>query len=263
MSITTADGLIAGYSSAQRVPFTKASITTTSGNIYTLLNVSGQPGTGSLSIGNTTTGAIPDNTLSGAYPFTNPGSGNSYLARMTVMSSTTGTLVLYDRVWHGGSYSFANGTISSSTTTAVTRPDSTGANLELWAEINTVMSATACTLTVTYTNQAGTTGQSATCTLSASTPTQRMQPFALASGDTGIRQITNIAGSAAPTGSFNLVILRRIAEVGIANTYVATDLDLNELAMPQITNSSCLCMMWCAGGSSSGTILGSATVIQG
>lgn len=261
MAITTMDGLVAALP-GQLLAFTKASVTSVAGAWASLWAAAGQPGAGSLSIGNTTTGVIPTDATTGAFPFTNPVSGNSYLARAQAASSSVGTLILYDRLWHGGSYSSVNGTISSSTTTAIDR-GSTGAGAELWAEINGALSATATTITVTYVNQDGTGSRTATVTLPASAIASRMFPFALQAGDTGIRQITNIAGSAAPTGTFNLVILRREAEIPIALAGVAGGFDFAQLGLPQIINDACLAMMMHTNGTGTGTLSGSAQLVQG
>jgi hypothetical protein len=262
MAITTLDQLVAAFP-GQLLAFTKASVASVAGAFISLWAAAGQPGAGSLAIGNTTTGVIPTDATAGAFPFSNPGGGNlSYLARAVVAAATTGTLVWYDRLWHGGSYTPANGNISTTTTTAIDR-DSTGAGAELWAEINTGLSAVALTLTVTYVNQAGTGGRTATCAIPASAIASRMFPFVLQAGDSGIRQITNIAGNAAPTGSFNLVILRRLAELPVAAAAVATSQDYAALGLPRVYDDACIAAFMNTNTTSSGALSGSLSLVQG
>lgn len=262
MALTTLDQLVAAMP-GQALPFTKASVTSVAGAYISLWAAAGLPGAGSLSVGNTTTGVIPDVNTNGSFTFVNPSGGNlSYLAKCVATSSSVGTITIYDRVWHGGSYTSVNGAISANTTTAVTRPSS-GVALELWAEIATALSATATTITATYVNQAGTGSRSATVTLPASAIASRMFPFALQAGDTGIRQITNLAGSAAPTGTFNVVILRRLIDIPIAIAGVSQVLDFGQLGLPQVLDSSCLAMMMTTNTTSSGTLSGAMSLVQG
>ncbi|MDX2138337.1 MAG: hypothetical protein SF123_09610 [Chloroflexota bacterium] len=263
MAITTRDGLIAALSAKQLLACTKASIAGATGGYTSLLAAAGQPGAGSLSIGNTTSGVIPDDTLAGAFPFTNPTGGNkSYLARVSFAVSVVGTLIIYDRLWHAGSFTAVNGNINTNGSAALTRYTD-GANVELWAEINTGLNATPVTLTATYTDQGGNNNQSATVVIPASAVSARMFPFQLAAGDTGVRSIQNLAGSAAPTGNFNLVLLRRIAEIPMGLAGVASVLDFAQLGMPEVVNDACLCMMINTNTANTGTLSGSMDLIQG
>lgn len=262
MPFSTINALIAALP-GQRMAFTKATVTSVAGAWSSLWGAGGMPGAGALSIGNTTTGLIPTDATAGAFPFTNPvAPAQSHIGRCAASSSSVGTVTIYDRVWHGGSYTSANGTISANTTTAVDRP-ADGGELELWAEIATALSATATTITVTYVNQDGVGSRTATVTLLASSIASRMYPFVLQAGDTGIRQITNIAGSAAPTGTFNLVILRRLAEIPIALAAVAGQFDFGQLGMPRIYDDSCLALMMHTNTTSTGALSGSFDIVQG
>jgi len=263
VSITTMSQLVAAFP-GQYLPFTKAAITGVAGAFTSLWTAAGLPGAGAASVGNNTTGLIPTSTTAGAFTFTNPAGGGvlSYLGRIRAASSSVGTLLLADRVWHGGAYTSVNGSISATTTTAVDR-DSTGAAVELWAEIATALSATATTITVTYINQAGTTGRTATVVLPASAIAARMFPFALQAGDTGVRQITAISGSAAPTGTFNLVMLRRVADVPLAVAGVSGGSDFAALGMPQVFDNACVFMLMNTNSTSTGTLSGSAALVQG
>ena len=261
MAILTGDNLIAGLLE-QIAAFNKQSITTVAGGYFSLWDVAGQPGAGSLSIGNTTVGVIPTDATAGAFPFANPGSGNSYLAMARAASSVVGSLILYDRLHHSGSYTSVNGNINTTSQTAIDR-GSGGEGVELWAEINSALSATATTITVTYTDQDGNTGNSATCTLPASAIARRMFPFALAAGDSGIRSIQNVAGSAAPTGTFNLVLLRRLADIPMPIVGVAGILNAFALGLPRVYNDACIAMMVNSNSTTSGTIAGSFKLAQG
>lgn len=261
MAILDVDAFIAGLLEPV-CGFNKQSITTVAGGYFSLWDAPGQPGAGSLSIGNTTTGVIPTDATAGAFPFTNPSSGNSYLARAAASLASVGSLILYDRLHHSGSYTSVNGNINTTDMTAIDR-GSDGAGVEVWAEINSALSAVATTITITYTNQDGTAGRTGSVTLPASAITRRMFPFALQSGDTGVRSIENIAGSAAPTGTFNIVMLRSLAEIAVSLAGVAGKANFVELGMPRIYNDACIAMMYVANTTTSGQIKGSFKMAQG
>lgn len=262
MAITSTDLLLAGL--VEKIfPFNKSSITTVGGAFYTLWNATGIPGAGSLSIGNTGAGDIPTDATDGAWPFTNPGGGVlTYLARLFAGSSIAGNLYLIDRCWHAGSFSFSNGTINATDSTPVDRPAS-GDGVEMWCEINTALSAVACTLTATYVNQNGTGSRTATCVVPASAITARMFPFVLQAGDVGVQQITNLSGSAAPTGSFNMVLLRKLGLIGMPAVGVGSGINPFTGGMPRIYDDSCLALMGLASTTTSGNADGHFRIAQG
>ena len=261
MAITTLTGLRTALP-GQTKTFMKANLTTAAGLWASLWGQGNEPAAGSLSIGNTTTGVIPTAATAGAFSFVNPASGNSYLAQAVANGSNVGTLVVYDRLWHAGSFTPASGTINATDSTPIDR-GSNGGGAELWCEINSALSATAITLTALYTDQDGNTGNSATCAVPASAIAGRMMPFALASGDTGIRSVEDLSGSAAPTGSFNLVILRRLLEIPLAAPAIPNVAEWLDTALARIYDNACIAMMVMASSTSTGAISGKLNIAQG
>lgn len=76
----------------------------------------------------------------------------------------------------------------------------------VFAVVTAVITATTPTITITYTDQGGTTGQTATLVLPTNPAVNTcffVNPH-LASGDTGIREITNITKSAGTAGTLTL-----------------------------------------------------------
>jgi hypothetical protein len=253
MTISTVDQLVASTKLPLMVYKNVTLPTVAAGNFYSYWAAGPVPSPGSFSVGNTTTGVIPTQATTGAVTeFVDPTGGQSgYLAFLGCSSTATGINTIYDRVWHAGSFTPTSGVIAGVTGTAVTRP-ANGVGVELWAEINTALSASAHTLTVTYTNQAGTPGQTATCALAASATSGRMFKFTLAAGDSGVQQVTGLSGSAAPpTGSYNLVLMRRIAAIP-TNTQAA---NWAELALPQLYAASCLFVQFYATAGASPNIV--------
>ena len=91
----------------------------------------------------------------------------------------------------------------------------------------------ALTVTVTYTNELGVTGRS---TGAFATPAgagaSRLFQMPLQAGDSGVQQITNVTGTVATVGTFNVLILRPIwsGRVRSANDGGSHGLDLTGLA---------------------------------
>ena len=69
------------------------------------------------------------------------------------------------------------------------------------AEVTVALSAAIVTLTMTYTNQSGAAGHTATCTFAASDVIGTKRPFILQAGDFGVKAITAMSRSAAVTGT--------------------------------------------------------------
>ncbi len=260
MAITTMAALRAA-SPGQEGQFSKNGATAVSGGFHSTFFLTTTPAAGA-SIANATTGVIPTSATLGAVPFVNPPSGNSYLLRMQASSQQLGTVVMADRVWHAGPYTSVNGSISASTTTAVDR-DSTGYGVELWCEIASGLSAVATTLTATYVNQNGTGGRTATCVVPASAILGRMLPFVLQAGDVGIRQITALSGTGAPTGTFNLVMLRKIAQVAFLSINKTFAISWEDVGLQRIYDNACLFFYKFCGAGNSGFVGGTFNIVQG
>lgn len=221
--------------------------------------------------GASTTWTVPTNASAGAYPFVNPASGNSYLARVTMANGGTSntTMVLYDRLAHTGAITPAAST-QALTTTPLTRPDANGAGVELWWEWITASGATPSDFTCSYTNQSGTAAQT-TNALAGQTSSSAggMQQFTLPAGDSGIRTVESFTGTGAIGGTGMLVLLRRVAVIlnqgtsnmpttgfGLVNVG-----DAIGLGMPQIYDSACL--VWMSTGTTSIHLRGSLDIISG
>lgn len=241
MAITTLDGLIGGTKGAGHVwkNATKPAVAAGFWASYWAAGVI--PAAGTLAVGNTTTGVIPTEATTGAMAFSDPSGGAiSYVMGATILSTVSGTVMLYDRCWHGGAYTPTSGAYAGATGTTLDRP-ADGAGTEIWAEIVTALSAAAHTVTITYDDQ-GNNSSSGSVVLAASSPIARMYPATLASGDSGAQHITALSGSATPpTGTFNMLIIRPIIRVGvIAN--VPLRLGIPECGLRPLYANSCLAL---------------------
>lgn len=226
MAITTLDGLIAA--AKQVVPWTKtASVTTVAAQPSTYWDVAGNPGAGTIAIGNTTTGVVPTGST-GGFPalFTFGGGATGYLNSVGYTNSVASRVTLYDRIWHAGSFpATPTGTTSLTTTFADYSgrlPGGSAHGVEAFLEINVQLAASAVTIQLGYTNSDGVGSRLSVATASLSGfVTRRLVPIQLQAGDRGIQKIDSyiIGGTAAATGSINLVLARRLwtGRVNIAN----------------------------------------------
>jgi hypothetical protein len=274
MAITTMDGLAAAVAASQDMVLQKASaLTSVAAFWYSLFAETGNPAAGSLSIGNTSAGVVPtDNTAGAAVINAFTGANIGYLAAVRASATATQTLVLYDRVYHAGSFA----TTPTGTTTLSAQPSFSGrvqngtdfGGCEIWLEINTVIAASAVTIQVGYQDGTGAGGAAQTTVVTASLsayPTKRMIQLPLANG-TGVQRINSfiVGGTAAATGSINVVVLRRLATIPImvANLNSA-NLDFFALGGQVVFADSCLCLMSLATGAALGNIVGDCQIING
>jgi hypothetical protein len=123
-------------------------------------------------------------------------------------------------------------------------------------------------VTCSYTNSAGTSGRTATLDTNLSNvPARRLLPFRLAAGDTGVRSVQSVTIATAGVGTFNLVLLRRLATAYMPGTNgQASDLAAGALAlgMPKLYSDSCLALMAIATSSTAnGTLHTHYTIARG
>jgi hypothetical protein len=216
MAISTGDQYIA--SSKQVIPYTKTgAVTTIAATRFATLQAAGFPGAGTLPSTGTPAGggALFTSSSSGMPTINSFGSGaTGYLSRVQYTSSVAARLEIVDKIWG------VVPTLTALATTTVTSPVSYTSRipggtdysgLRMYVEITTTMAASATTLQVTYTNQAGATGKASGTTASLSGFTAgRWVELPLATGDTGVQAITavTVGGATNASGAANIIIVR-------------------------------------------------------
>lgn len=242
----------------------KNSLTTVAGLYSSLWLAAGWPAAGAAP----TSAAVPTQALAGCWAPNEvdpPASHTSRLLHDSLIQVTSyGTYMLADRLGHMGGLS---GTVTTAQTVSVvlTTPSSNarcasnGSDVSWWLEWYTATGATGVTATITYTNQSGTSGQTTTVSVPASTPAGRMLPInVLASGDTSIQSIQSVTLSATTgtAGNFGVTALKTLdtfygayqaAGMGIVH-------DFATCGMPQVGTGACL-FFYCLPQSSSSGIL--------
>jgi hypothetical protein len=273
VAITTMDQLTSALAAAvglnNKPGYNKSALAGTFavGQLVSLWTAVGNPGAGAAQ--GTAAGAVPTSATAGALPFVNPASGLSYAGRAAAAADIIGTLILYDRLVHTSTLSGTVTTAQPVASAALTRPDANGANTELFLEVYSALGATpAAAATMSYTNQAGTAGQTTPAfAVPASAPAGLLIPIPLASGDSGVRAVASVTLGTSTTaaGNFGITIARRICELPVSAANVATLYDAFQVGLAQIYNSACL---WAAFLIASGTAApnirtASATIAQG
>lgn len=243
MTISTLDQAIAGMQSP-RFLAKAVTATTVAGRLQSLWPLAGNPGAGAYD--NTLNGVALTSPVNGQIPRTNPVGGNlAYLARFQVANTNAGTLLLVDRLWHNGGI-----TITSTSAQAITSPawptrdasgTSDGDGVLLGVEVSAATGAGTPTISVGYTNQAGTAGRVGTniVATTASATIGGFYAIGLQAGDTGVRSVQSLTLSATWTsGTINLVAYRVLASLELPGGAFTNAIDALTGGMPRIFDGS-------------------------
>lgn len=250
MAITTLDQVVAGF--RPPIQIAKAvTATLVAGRPASLWSLAGAPGAGSFDT--TLNGVVLSSSsalVNGQIPHYDPASVNAYLARLSARATQPGTLMLLDRLWHNGGYTITSTSAQNSTTpTWPSRcptsgiddtPTTTGLGVMLALEISAAAGAAAPTITVGYTNQAGTASRTGVNVLAtANSPAIGATYFiGLQSGDTGVRSVQSLTLSASwVSGTMNLVAYRLLAELEVLGLTPAA-IDAITGCLPRLYNGT-------------------------
>lgn len=257
MAITSGDGYIAA--SKQIVPYTKTASTTSIANtMFGVFDKAGNPGAGTLAFTTALTGAVPTDATAG-YPALNAfgGSATGYLTRVQYASTVVQRLYLWDVLWGINVPTTPAApttyTISGASSYLGRCPSGHGYGCRIFLNISTAVAASAVTITVNYTNSAGTasrtTGASGALT---SFTANRFVEMPLQAGDSGVDSIQSVVvgGTAAATGAVNVIVMRPLwtNRVPVANGGGADGIDMT--GMPIVYADSAL-MLTCTPDSTS------------
>lgn len=241
MAITTLDGALAGMQAP--VGFAKAVTgTMVAGRPWSTWALAGNPGAGSF---DTTLAGVAlsssSSLVNGQLRHVNPGSGNAYLAGLSATATQAGLLLLCDRLWHNGGFTITQATaqtVNSATWPARDIAGSTnGDGVFLGLEISSGAGAAAPTITVGYTNQAGTSSRTATNSFAtANSPAAgSFFPIGLQAGDTGVRSVQTLTLSVSwVSGTMNLVAYRVLAALPLAGAFIPNAIDALTGGLPRL-----------------------------
>lgn len=196
--------------------------------------------------------AAPTRATEGALPFTNPGGGRTkyFLGGFPVATGGGGGLItLYDRLLHISGFSGTN-TGAQNVGGSLTR-NTSGLGNQIWIEINTQIGATATTITASYTDQDGNSGQTTPAVAIGGTglrEAERMIPLTLADGDTGVQAVASVtlAATTGTVGDFGVVVARPLATWAAPGSGTGQPIDhiSGVPGLRQIDSDACLAVMF-------------------
>jgi hypothetical protein len=238
------------------------------GRMASLWRYDGMPGGGAIP----TTGAIPTRTTQGALPYTAAGGGREKFAlTVGLASSVAGVFTLYDRLFHIGGLSgtvTTAQTVQGSTPTPALTRNTGGVGNVVFVEIYTQIGNTAQTITMNYTNQAGTTGRISTAVAiggSNNREATRVIMLPLQGSDTGVRAVESVtlSGSTAIAGEFGVIIARPFPILAVATAGMAVIRDWTTgLPMPPDVNDMCLSLLFFPASAAAPDIYGGFSFVE-
>jgi hypothetical protein len=264
MAIQSVDNIVSSISAGKTAiqPYNKitGAAAYTAGRWYNTFTLGGTPVAGSYSGTALNAVQMTDATTGSIYHGGNVSTDIKHLLNTElVTSAATGVpafLMLVDFLMYYPTISM-NSATAQTLVNGVSLPRYTDGNgVRAFLEITATSGATAHNVALTYTDQAGNTGNAlgatTACTASAIVPhithsgtaANNYGPFLpLAAGDTGIRSAQSITISAASgAGTAALVLCKPLATIPLSTVSVATGRDFlfNMPSLPQIVDGACL-----------------------
>lgn len=192
----------------------KASITTVASSMWSLWAAAGEPGPGTFG-GTALAARAVNGDTAGAVRFTNPVAPDTLHMLAAWLSSTVaaGTLHLIDRLLDYPGVSCTSTTLQTMDNTVTIPRYTTGAGVQMFAEVTTALGATPQTLTITYVDQDGNAGAVTTLSPVVSSAANRIPQAGFfiprAAGDSGVRSITSVQfGGSMGAGVLNMTLCR-------------------------------------------------------
>lgn len=256
MAITTHDLWVAA--AKQRVVWKKTATRTTVANRwFSMFELAGNPGAGTLAVGNTANGLVHTD-ATGGYPTINAfgGGATGYLGRFEQFNTVISRLRLYDRVFSAGAYAFnANVNLATQPSFLGRIPGglaaSTAGCTEIWVEQVTAATGNQA-VNVTYNDELGGSSTTGAVGIGAAPTVGSMWQLPLAAGDKGVSQINNVTGSVATVGTFNVHVMRPLSDIRIPVANAGEVWDYLRTGMPIVYADSALFIMVMADSTSSG-----------
>lgn len=267
MAITTLDGVLAGM--LPPVTFAKAATPTlVAGRPHSLFYLAGMPGAAAAPTPGLSGAALTS--YAGQLPFSNPPSGNSYLARLQAQATIAGTLILADRLWHNSGLSLTSTTAQTINSVAWPARDANGTSdgeqVMIGLEVTNATGAGTPTFTMSYTNQDGVAGKTGTGILTgvATSAIGAFYPMGLAAGDRGVRSIQTFTLSATWTsGAASLVAYRELARLELTAANVPAAIDAVTSGFPRLFNDTVPFLIFVPSTTTASNISGQMVITQG
>lgn len=226
MTITTENGIAAGIyppitffkSMSSLATNNPAAIGLISATGYPTVFAPATPGLAGATVDGTTS------TLGGTFPFSNAGSGVTYISKLQAFHGAANFYSgFFDLLWYNTGIAIA--TTTGQTINSVTLPardsggttNGVGVTAWLYCAVATTNAGAITNTTITYTNSANTGSRTGTIGLTgwpATATAGTFIPFTLQAGDYGIRSIQTLTlGTSYVTGTVNLILARHLTSM--------------------------------------------------
>ncbi len=215
------------------------------------------------------TAVVPTRATAGALGQFNS-TGTQRLIQAVMSAALGSAIIIADRLSHQGGLS---GTVATAQTTnlptaALTRYTS-GVGVFAAVEIYTAIGTAAATFTVSYTNQAGTSGRTSIATSIGQAnynTALRVLLIPLQSGDTGVRSVESLtlSGSTGTAGNFGITLFKPLfvmPVVDVGSLQLLFD-GLQMGLMPIIENDACLFFLASGATSNLGVLMQSLRIAE-
>jgi len=255
MAILTLDNYIAAKKQVQ-VFYKSASATTLAAVMgYTLFDLAGNPGAGTLNVGNTANGLVHTDDITG-YPIINAfdSGAKGYLSKVEFSAPVAMRLVLYDRLFVAGAYAYNADIILASQPSFASRvPNGNDfKGLELWVETVTAFTGTP-SFQINYKDQDNLDGDTGVIAAPAALTIRRCFQLPLASGDNGVQRVDRVRCTVATVGTFNVMVLRPLWTGRVVMANFGDVHDLLRTGLIEIFADSALYVLVAADSTSSST----------
>lgn len=256
MAITTLDGYVAA--SKQVIEwFRSASRTTIAAAWFSIIDLAGQPGGGTLAGTSQAAGVVPDDTVTG-FPALNAfgggGANIGYLTRFNFGNNIACRIGLWDCLFKAGAYAGTGvaQTLAAQPSYSGRIPGADYTGTELWIECVVALAAT-LTVTVTYTNDQGVAARTTGAfSVGGALTVGRAIQLPLQAGDAGIQKIESVTATGAASGTFNVLVLRPLAGGRVVVAGGGDAYDLLRTGMPQVFATTAFYAMVAPDSTSSG-----------
>lgn len=267
MAITTLDGIIAGMQPAEEILKIGGTMEA-AGIMHSHFYSAGRPGPAVAPSPGVAGEALT--TYAGQIPFSNPVSGNSYLARFTINASLIGGYMLVDRLWHNSGLVMTTTTEQAVNSVAFPARDrvgsANGAGVMVGIEVSTASgnSGAVTTISMRYLNQDGVEKVATIPSFPATAAIGTFVPFTLAAGDTGVRQVLAITlGTSLVSGGIHLVAYRVLTSVDVPVIYAGTSVDALQSGFVRLYDNTVPFIIQVASTTTATTVRGQLIVTQG
>lgn len=249
----------------QRLQVTKVSLTTVAGRWSSMWLTAPDGGSAP------TTAVAPTRATAGAMG-QQDSAGVQRLAQVACSLQQSGYMLIADRLSHQGGLS---GTVTTAQTTnlataALTRYTS-GVGVMMALEIYSTLGTTGTTVTVSYTNSAGTSGRTSEAVVIGGTgfrETSRFIILPLQQGDVGVKSVESVTvlASTGTAGNFGVTLFKPLFGMPIFNLgsqqFLFDSMLTNSGNMPEILTDACLFYLLNAFTTSSGIWASAIRIIE-